>query len=335
MTLFNRPATQIIGMLLSRIIVPLWVLSGALFKLIETSPRTLPKMSILNPAAHFGLDLYWLLAVLISLEFIAISVMFFIRPVARTMAIFMLTSFCLILLNEIRGGATSCGCLGTFSPPPWMMLSIDGVLLLGALIFSPKQIPKQPLSRLSIGAVIATITIGTSISFAVVIPAGRAPDRIPPGPTAPSSVGSAVDSTVNPSPKPLEGYWFVENIDHWVGKSWNEIELFQYMPNWPDDLGDGERYVVFYSRTCDHCEDMFWSDLIKPFDPPVIAIEIPADKETLTAANSWEMPESNCQLMNLPIGTDWIITAPLSLRIENGIITCAEEGAHQECLRLN
>ena len=97
---------------------------------------------------------------------------------------------------------------------------------------------------------------------------------------------------MNPSPKPLDGYWYVENIENWVGIPWREVELFQYMPTWPAGLDDGERYVVFYSRTCDHCEDMFWGDLIKPYNPPVVTIEIPADKETLTDANPWEMPET-------------------------------------------
>ena len=148
MNLFKSPTARIVGTLLSRIVVPLWIFIGAVFKLAETSPRTLPRISILNPASHYDIDLYWLLAVLISLEFLAVSVMFFLKPFARVMAIFMLTSFCLILLNEIRGGATSCGCLGTFSPSPWMMLSIDGVLLLWYLAFFRRN--KRELFYLSV-----------------------------------------------------------------------------------------------------------------------------------------------------------------------------------------
>ena len=337
MTLLKNPKAQIIGTLLARIVVPLWILSGACFKLLETSPRTLPKISILNPAARYEIDLYWLLAVLISLELLTVSIMVFLKPFARAMAIFMLTSFCLILLNEIRGGATSCGCLGTFSPPPWMMLSIDGALLVGTLIFAPKQENTRLPSRSALVVACMAVVLGTLISFAVVLPAGRAPkDTLSDSTSTGNLVKNAASSDLvpNPSPKPLDGYWYVENIDDWAGRPWAEVELFQYLPVWPAGLDEGIRYVIFYSRTCDHCEEMFWSDLIKPYNPPVVAIEIPGDKETLTAANSWDMPETNCILMNLPLGTDWIITSPLSLRIENGIVTCAEEGDHKECFGL-
>ena len=337
MTVFKGPTAQFIGYLLTRIVVPLWIFIGAIFKLMETSPRTLPKISILNPAAHYEINLYWLLAILISLEFLAVCIMVFLKPFARAMAIFMLGSFCLILLNEIRGGATSCGCLGTFSPSPWMMLSIDGLMLLGTVACASKPSKTLYPSRWSFGLALIGIFLGTAVSFAVLIPAGRVPDAMQPESNNENdSPGAEVpsDFRVNPNPKPLQGYWYVENIEEWIGKPWREVELFHTMPKWPVGLDQGERYIVFYSRTCDHCEDMFWNDLIKPYDPPVIAIEIPVDKETLTAPNAWELPMTNCVLMNLPVGTDWIITSPLVLRIENGTVTCAEEGDHKECLRL-
>ena len=344
MTILKSSNSQIIGSLLTRIVVPAWILTGAVFKLLQTSPRTLPKITILDTAAHYDIDLYLLLAILLSLEFLAVSVMIFLKQLARPMAIFMLTCFCLILLNEIRGGATNCGCLGTFSPSPWMMFAIDGVLLLGIVIFATKPTTTLLSARWSIGAALTGIIIGTIVSFAVVIPAGRAPvpikndntaipiEQLKEGPKTPDEPSNLVS---NPSPKPLSGYWYVDNIDTWIGDPWGQVELFQYLPRWPIGLDEGERYVIFYSRTCDHCEEMFWSDLLKPYDPPIIAVEIPADKETLTATNAWEMPETNCVLLNLPIGTDWIITSPLSLRLENGIVTCAEEGDHKECFRLN
>ena len=45
------------------------------------------------------------------------------------------------------------------------------------------------------------------------------------------------------------------------------------MPNWPSGLDDAKRYVVFYSRTCEHCEAMFLDDLLIPLDAPITAIE--------------------------------------------------------------
>ena len=309
MTFSKGTWPNIIGFLLTRLVIPLWVLSGAVFKLLEKSPRTLPKATFLDPASQYDIDLYLLLAILISLEFFAIFVMIIMKRFARTMAIAVLSCFCLVLLNEIRGGASSCGCLGSFSPPPWVMLSIDGFLLLGTIFFAPsKAIPLFSFKPQFV-AVLSGTLLGTAVSFGVVIPAGRVPK---PEPTENNVVrpNGINDPTINPAPKPLKGYWVVEDIEDWIGKSWRELELFQFMPKWPENMDKGIRYIVFYSRTCEHCEEMFWDDLTKPLNPPVITIEIPADKETLRSPNSWEMPETNCVFMNLPVGTDWIISSP-------------------------
>ena len=332
MTLFKGFFAQLIGTSLTRIVVPLWILAGAVFKLVEASPRALPKASILNPANHYEINLYVLLALLIFLEFFAISVMIFLRPFARSMAIFMLACFCLILAIEIQSGASSCGCLGSFSPSPWTMLSIDGFLLLGTLIFAPAKVNSVLPSKLSIIGASLGIVIGASVSFGIILPAGLVPEN---NQTVEIAKIDPSDPILNPSPKPLKGYWMVESIEGWIGKSWRELEIFQFMPVWPENMDDQKRYVVIYSRTCEDCEDMFWNDLVKPLEPPVIAIEIPADKETLTSPNAWEIPETNCILMNLPLGTDWIISSPMSLRLENGVVTCAEEGDHKGCLELD
>ena len=78
-----------LGQILSRVLVPGWVLTGALFKLYEASPRLLPKETILKGADTVGIDLYLLLAILIGLEFFAVAVMLCISRLARPMAIFM------------------------------------------------------------------------------------------------------------------------------------------------------------------------------------------------------------------------------------------------------
>ena len=87
-----------IGLILVRVIVPLWVLAGALFKITERSPKLLPN-DFLHQVNTLGLDLYWVLAVLIAIEFIAVTIMLLVPKYARLMAIFMLGAFCLVLLN--------------------------------------------------------------------------------------------------------------------------------------------------------------------------------------------------------------------------------------------
>ena len=54
-----------VSFVLTRIVVPLWILSGAVMKLLEGTPKLLPR-EIWTTAHSRGADLYWLLAILIG-----------------------------------------------------------------------------------------------------------------------------------------------------------------------------------------------------------------------------------------------------------------------------
>jgi hypothetical protein len=132
-----------LGILLTRLAVPGWLLTGALFKLYYRSPRSLPE-TIWRNADDMGINLDLLLRGIIGLELIIAGIMFFSRRFSRTVAIALLALFCLILLNEMRIGAASCGCMGTIVMPPWLMLIIDLPLLIGVLIFKPRPPEGRP-----------------------------------------------------------------------------------------------------------------------------------------------------------------------------------------------
>lgn len=131
-----RPAA---GFVLCRLVVPLWLVTGATFKLVGASPRFLPK-EILNDADRLGVDLFALLASLISIEYVAAALMIFVARLARPIAVLILVIFCLVLVREMVAGNTACGCLGVTSPPPWVMLVIDGALLLGVILLPPARL---------------------------------------------------------------------------------------------------------------------------------------------------------------------------------------------------
>ena len=333
MTAPNRSTSGTIGWLLCRVIVPLWVLTGAVFKLAESSPRLLPKETILKVAASVGSDLYLVLATLIALEFLAVVVMLFLARFARAMAIFMLSVFCLVLLGEMaRGNFASCGCLGANSPPPWLMLAIDGGLLLGVILFKPRAAVSAGMPKWAIPATVVFMVSGAAASYGIVIPAGRAPDEVVENDDKPTV---QPDGTIdNPDPTPLPGYFFVNDTESWVGQPWRQVDLIKLMRKWPSDLDTTKRHIIFYSRTCEHCEGMFHNDLVGELPAPVTAVEIPASKTQLRGENPWWMPKTQCQFLALPVGTDWIITAPVIITIENGVVTCAEEGNHRGCMGL-
>lgn len=321
---------------LTRILVPLWILSGALFKLYERVPSNLPKV-IFDPAKRHNIDLDVLLRSLIGLELLAVGVMVFIPRFARAMAIFMLSCFCLILAGEMRLRAEKCGCFGSLPMKPWHMLLIDGSLLLAILVcsFRPRSARPAiaPTSRsLAKPALIAVVLLALGLGVAFAVPARPSIDQAvkQPEPGVPN------DPNQNPNPSPVPPFFSTPaDVQVWVGKKWRELSIFKLMPKWPADLDKGKHYVVFYSRTCEHCEAMFNEDLIIPQSAPVIAVEIPASREMLTDSAAWPMPQNVCQeLLSLPLGCQWSITAPLTLTIEDGIVTCATEGDHRKCMGL-
>ena len=329
-------AHAIIGPLMTRVIVPAWVAAGAIFKLQDPSPRLLPPNTVLAVAKELDVNLQILLATIIGLELLAVALMLAVGRLARPVALVTLGGFCLILIGElVMGNVTNCGCLGAMSVPPGAMLGADALLLFLAWWFvSP---PPAAWNRRTMGLASLLAASGFVISFGLVLPAG-----LPAGDSQESTARTAPpahregNGPVNPDPAPVPGHWFVRDVDSWRGKRWTQIELFQYLHRWPRGLDRGKRFVVFYNRTCDHCEQMFVDDLLDPrLAVQVSAIQVPDRKAQMTADEAWPMPETRCEHLQLPLGCDWIITTPLTLRIEDGTVTCAEEGTHRECMELD
>ena len=166
MTSDADPSTrrQRLGAILARVVVPVWIVLGASFKLVDHTPKNLPR-SLLDLAGSLGLGAHldaWL-ALLIAGEGVAIAVMVFMGRWARPMAIFMLGCFCLILLNELRlGNFTDCGCFGNVPVPPWATLLVDGSLLVGVLACAPGVRPGD---------------LRTSVPIHSEVRAGEAPGR--------------------------------------------------------------------------------------------------------------------------------------------------------------
>jgi len=342
-----------IGTILCRGVVPAWVATGAIVKLIEATPKLLPEKTILALGKmldqELGISLMTLLASLIAIEFVGITVMVLLPKLARSVAIFFLGVFCLVLIGEmLQGNVTECGCFGGFSPPPWAMLLVDGGLLFGVLFFRPAhKTAAKPARWPILTAVILSLAL-IGLSFGVIISEGQAPTPPqppinggtpqPPEPVTNEYVSkfSPDNPTQNLNVKPLKGLWYApDDKSPWIGKPWREIEIFQFMQTWPSNMDEGKHYVVFYRRTCDHCEEMFYNDLIDPeLASMVTAVEIPEEKDQMRPEHAWEKIETDCELLSLPLGCDWLIESPLTFRIEDGKITCATEGEHSECMEL-
>ena len=65
-----------------------------------------------------------------------------------------------------------------------------------------------------------------------------------------------------------------------------------------------------------------------------VALELHYDKDELLGPDPFFMPDTECEHLELPLGCEWLITTPLTIATEDGIVTCAEEGSHAECMGL-
>lgn len=325
---------QIIGLILCRAVVPLWVITGAIFKLTEKSPRLLPE-SIWSTAAELGINLYWLLAVLIAIELTLAGIMFFLSRLARPAAILILCIFCLVLIVEIARGSKSCGCLGAASPPPWLMLIIDGALLLGVLAFRPPKPATSELMPSGPATVTAIWILGAlSVTAAMILPETRPNTAIIPPQAADDGApddGTAAGDTESQTakPKPQQSRRTIPSLvipksDEWVGRQWSNVEFSGYVTGWPDDLDHGRQYVIFYSRSCDHCQSLLNYFF---YDPPVrtTIVAVPETKSGFNVENELPMNCPGCVELELPVGTEWLFTPPIVVALEDGVVKCAAE----------
>lgn len=335
MTLYKNSTAKKNGSLLTRVLVPLWILTGAIFKLVAQTPSTLPKFTIFDPARSLDIDLGILLNVLIGLEFLAIGVIVFMPRLSRLMAGFMLGSFVLILTNELFKGADSCGCLGgKIKIHPGVMMGIDGALLVGVIVLPIFKVHGVRLMTGIVPAVAVTV-LGFSVSFGAMSMSQNRGEAPPPPIVNNDDKGDLqIDLTQDPcEAAPVQiafpNFWYVSgDINDWVGQCWNQIDLFKLIRQWPKDIAEGEKLVVLYRRDCDHCEEMFNNDFTGKITTPILAYHIPVE-----SAN-WTLPANHtAKLYDMPNKTEWIITTPLVVKLVDGRIECAAEGeGFEACL---
>jgi hypothetical protein len=359
--------TAALGVLFNRLLIPGWLLTGALFKLYYRDPQSLPE-SIWKPAHEMGIDLDLLLRGIIGVEFLIAGIMFFSARFARPVAIMLMSLFCLILLWELRVGAASCGCLGKVVMPPWLMLAIDVPLLLGAIVFKPPR--PQPRESGDQGgglrpwpAVVALAVLIVSFGAAFGVPneqvaiqdGPQQPEADPPvrpvdpgeqddGPTfvdEPANDDGQAETpsstpTHTPPPRNVQppSYYVLEPTK-WVGEHWYDLEIARYVKSQPSDIESGRRYILFYNPTCDHCYDVLRAHFVGTLPAPTTVIAIPEYKTHFEKQGVYPMPCSECEKIELKLGSNWITSPPVLVALEDGIVRCAEEVqdiAMPECL---
>ena len=177
-----------IGTALIRVIVPLWLVAGALFKLSDLNPNVLPapvKDVVFATEDWVSLSrgdwLIYSMQAMVAVELVLVGMMILVPKLARPAAIFILTLFCLVLAFELANELQSskfkkegfaallkpCGCFGAWSPPTIVTFMIDASLLVGCLVCP--QSPKArafPSARTATVALVLSLILGPTVAFA-------------------------------------------------------------------------------------------------------------------------------------------------------------------------
>lgn len=308
----------LIGLMLCRFVVPLWVLMGATAKLVEASPRLLPE-HLRKLIEGVGVDLHTALIVFVLIEFIAVAVMVLIPKFARPTAVFMLGSFCLVLIWEmVNGNLTDCGCLASISPPPWLMLTVDAALLI-ALCALP--VPQRLRVDARIGWAGVTLVAVAAATVAIVhVPGSAVVVEQDPDADDPEAGDTAS------APRQVLPAYYQPDISAWAGRRAEHVDLIRWTSGLPDDLNEGKRYLIYFSRTCEHCHELLLMHFEFDLPAPTTIIAMPESVEGFVEDGLLENPCLDCgPELELPVGVDWLMTPPIVIAIEDGIVRCARE----------
>ena len=301
------------AVLAARVIVPLWILVGALTKLSSGSAADLPA-ALVKWAGAVNIDLMFVLRFGVAVELTVVAVAWLVPSLARLVGIAMLTVFLPILVGDVLMGASSCGCFGAVTVHPGITLVVD-VALLAALVFFGRGVPSLQVA--STLPTVRTVAAGfaTIASFALAFGwLGRT--AVAPAAANATATGSTVASL------PADGY-YLPDYASWIGASYQDIDVFGWVDGLPDDLGTGAHHVMFYRKDCEHCHELlevfFSGDLMLP--TTVVAVPERGGWPDVDLG----MPCAACRLAELPPGIDWFLQTPVLVRLENGLVTCAAE----------
>jgi hypothetical protein len=315
-----------IAVALARVIVPLWLATGAVLKLMDLSPTHLPA-ALIKWCGGLGVDLMFVLRFEIAAELIVVGVMVLLPPLARWIGVAMLVVFVPVLIGDLLLGASSCGCFGAIKVSPWITLVTDVTFLFGLLVLGRKE-PRLamtrdlPTSKVLIAGVWSLLSVAVAFGLSA------------PGATVPGGIdGSVVESPGSAAPPlPADGY-YMPQYDDWIGRPFVELEVAKWSRNLPDDIAFGPQYVIFYRKDCEHCHELMMLHFSGSPERRATAIAVP-ERDGFPTENIQPFDCPECGLAELPAGIDWFLQTPVLVRLADGVVECVAEAdaTAPECL---
>lgn len=286
--------------------IALWILAGALFKLLRGSPQDLPRL-----VRDLPLELGLTYKLVISAE-LCIGLLALLRPrVGWAVLALLLVVFDVILARQITAGEASCGCFGRDFPiPPWGMMVIDSVLLAALLATRPWS------AALPRGAPVAVVLLLCLVAVASTWLLDR---QLP---------DSAATAGGEPTFAPTRS-WIELDVETWVGKELTETPLARWLDPYqfpPDALW------VLWSQTCDYCarhlarlaqEESGERQLV------LVQLEDPNDTEANRVVHV--LPQGDFVFTGaLPDSVQYVVTTPAELDVVEWKVVSAAEAVDED-----
>ncbi len=288
---------------LVRFIVPLWILAGSMSKYLAGSVADLPPIYRYVPGLTDPAALQQAFLITIALELVIVVVLLLHRQWARTLAIGVLSVFCVVILHAMLSGATSCGCFGSAKISPWVVLGVDVALLAGVL-FLPraKAMPDigtlrwlmiTGVSALAIGGVFAGVHRGYQGRY---------------------STSQTLD------------------LHRWQGERWDRLGVFNFTPRAPDGrtyspatFPEDRQTWVFYRRTCPHCFEVIkeLSEAKQDVKTRLVVVDLPMmpGVEEALKLQPFEAPCTQCDKLRLVEGRQYDAPVPVVVTFQRGVVT--------------
>jgi hypothetical protein len=289
--------------------VALWLLAGALFKLLAGSPNDLPS-TVQQAFSVFGVARTFKLAISIELA-IAIATLLAPRLAWPLIALQMLV-FIGVLIPLVLAGEASCGCFGSKIPiPPAVMMAIDGTLL-GLMLLTRPWTSIAP-ERVRWAALLPLVALGVAAPWFLIRTEVKRAD--PPIHETVEGAAEPADAWTPPTELPR---FLPLDPKEWVGKHVRESELHAVVDT--SELLDEGTWIL-WRQSCEHCAEHL-RELAAAFDGTQMytLIRIPGDESETALVDV--RPPAMVEI-DLPEGTEYVITTPWELSIEEGVVKSA------------
>jgi hypothetical protein len=318
----GRRAGATVAVLLARVVVPLWLLAGAVLKLADASPSHLPA-ALIKGAGGLGVNLMLVLQLSIAVELTVVGVMWLLPNLARVVGVAMLGLLLPVLVGDVLLGASSCGCFGAVEVHPAITLTLDVAFFLG-LLFLGRGVPALEMRSDQATPRVLAAGLWVVASFVVAFALTGQP--------ASSTEAAAIGVESAAAGAPAEGY-YMPDYASWIGKEWQSVPMASWIRPKDAVTLDGTSYVLFYRKDCEHCHELLEVYFSESLPAPTLAVAVP--ERAGFPEHALSFPCTGCGTAELPDGVDWFLNTPVLVRLSDGVVQCAAEvsAANPTCLQ--